>query len=57
MLVAGLAISVVLTGLASAMIANLLNKYPWIAYAGLAIIIYVAADMIWRGAHEVGSAI
>ncbi|MBV8167197.1 MAG: hypothetical protein JO021_10415 [Alphaproteobacteria bacterium] len=49
--------SVVLTGVAYALIANLLNKYPWIAYAGLAVITYVAADMIWRGANEVGSAI
>ncbi len=56
-LVVGLLISVVLTGIASALIANLLNKYPWIAYAGLAVIAYVAVDMIWRGAHEVGSAI
>jgi predicted tellurium resistance membrane protein TerC len=44
------------TGLASTVIANLLNKYPWIAYAGLAVIAYVAADMIWRGVHDVVSA-
>ena len=25
----------------------------WIAYAGLAIILYVAVEMIWRGAPEV----
>ncbi|MEJ0068358.1 MAG: YjbE family putative metal transport protein [Pseudomonadota bacterium] len=56
-LVAGLVISVGLTGLASAVIANLLNKYPWIAYAGLAVIAYVAGDMIWRGAHDVVSAL
>ena len=24
----------------------------WIAYIGLAIVLYVACDMIWRGAHE-----
>ena len=56
-LVVGLVISVALTGAASALIANLLNRHPWIAYAGLAVITYVAVDMIWRGAHEVGSAI
>ena len=56
-LVVGLLISVALTGFASTMIANLLNKYPWIAYAGLAVIAYVAVDMIWRGAHEVGAAV
>jgi YjbE family integral membrane protein len=52
-LVVGLLISVVLTGVASAYIAGLLNRYPWIAYLGLAIIAYVAGDMIWRGTHEV----
>jgi len=56
-LVVGLTLSVALTGLASAVIANLLNKYPWIAYAGLAVIAYVALDMIWRGAQQVGAAI
>jgi YjbE family integral membrane protein len=52
-LVVGLAISVALTGVASTLVANLLNKYAWIAYAGLAVIAYVAVDMIWRGLHEV----
>ena len=52
-LVIGLLISVVLTGVASAYIAGLLNRYPWIAYLGLAIIAYVAGDMLWRGTHEV----
>jgi YjbE family integral membrane protein len=52
-LVVGLLISVVLTGVASAYIAGLLNRYPWIAYLGLGIIAYVAGDMIWRGTHEV----
>jgi YjbE family integral membrane protein len=56
-LVAGLVISVALTGFASALIANLLNRYAWIAYAGLAVITYVAGDMIWRGTHEVVTAI
>ena len=27
-------------------------KHRWIAYAGLAIIFYVACQMIYRGAHE-----
>jgi YjbE family integral membrane protein len=56
-LVAGLVISVALTGFASALIANLLNRYAWIAYAGLAVITYVAVDMIWRGTHQVVTAI
>ena len=51
-LVAGLILSVALMGLAASFIARLLNRFPWIAYAGLAIIIYVALDMIYRGSFE-----
>lgn len=52
-LIFGLAISVVLMGVAATFIANLLNKHRWIAWVGLAIILYVAGDMIFQGTHEV----
>ena len=52
-LVFGLALSIVLMGVAASVIARLLNRRRWIAYGGLAIILYVAIDMIWRGALEV----
>ena len=39
-------------GVAASFIAGLLNKHRWIAYVGLAIILYVAGDMIYRGAVE-----
>jgi YjbE family integral membrane protein len=52
-LVFGLGLSVVMMGVAASFIARLLHKHRWIAYAGLAIILYVAGDMIWRGALEV----
>ena len=52
-LVFGLALSIVLMGIAADVIARLLNRYRWIAYLGLAIILFVACDMIWRGAQEV----
>jgi YjbE family integral membrane protein len=52
-LVFGLGLSIVLMGVAASFIARLLNKHRWIAYVGLAIILYVAGDMIWRGAVEV----
>lgn len=48
-LVIGLVFSIALMGLAANFIAGLLNRHRWIAYLGLAIIVYVAADMIWRG--------
>jgi YjbE family integral membrane protein len=52
-LVTGLALSIALMGLAASLIAKLLNKYKWIAYVGFAIILYVALEMIYRGAYEV----
>lgn len=52
-LVVGLLLSVVLMGVAATLIARLLAKHHWIAYVGLAVIGYVAFDMIWRGTHEV----
>ena len=52
-LVFGLALSIALMGLAATVIARLLHRYYWIAYVGLAIILYVAFDMIYRGGLEV----
>jgi YjbE family integral membrane protein len=45
----GLALSIALMGIAANMVAKLLNKYPWISYAGLLIVVYVAVRMIWHG--------
>ncbi|WP_342148052.1 TerC family protein [Methylorubrum sp. SB2] len=52
-LIIGLVLSIALMGLAASFIARLLQRYPWIAYVGLAIILYVAFDMIYRGGLEV----
>ena len=52
-LIIGLLLSVVLMGAAANMIAHLLHKHRWIGWVGLAIITYVAFDMIWRGSQEV----
>jgi YjbE family integral membrane protein len=52
-LVFGLGLSIVLMGVAANFVARLLNRYRWIAYLGLAIILYVALDMTWRGFLEV----
>lgn len=52
-LVVGLVLSVGLMGAAATVIANLLKRYHWIAYVGLAIILWVAVDMIYRGSVEV----
>lgn len=52
-LIIGLVLSIALMAVASNLVARLLNRYSWIAYAGLAIIVYVAIDMMWRGGSEV----
>lgn len=52
-LVLGLALSIILMAVASHFIARLLVRYPWIAWIGFAIILWVALDMIYRGSHEV----
>jgi YjbE family integral membrane protein len=52
-LIFGLGLSIALMGIAAYFIANLLNRYRWIVYIGLAIVLYVAADMIYRGAVDV----
>jgi len=52
-LIVGLLLSVALMGAAASIIANLLKRYHWIAYVGLAIILWVAVDMVYRGTNEV----
>ena len=52
-LIFGLALSIALMGFAASFIARLLEKHRWIAYVGLAIILYVAVDMCYRGVLEV----
>jgi YjbE family integral membrane protein len=52
-LIIGLVLSIALMGIAAGFIANLLQKHRWIAYVGLAVILYVALDMIYRGFNEV----
>jgi YjbE family integral membrane protein len=53
-LVIGLVVAVAFMGFMSHYIARLLGKYAWISWIGLAIILYVAVDMIWAGSHQVG---
>ena len=48
-LVVGLLLSVALMGLAANVIAKYIERYKWIAYLGLAVIVYVAGKMIYSG--------
>jgi predicted tellurium resistance membrane protein TerC len=52
MLIFGLTLSMALMGLAASFIASLLQRRRWIAYVGLAVILYVACEMNYRGALE-----
>jgi len=52
-LIVGLLMSVALMGAAANYIAKLLERYRWIAYIGLAIVVYVALSMIYHGWSEV----
>ena len=54
-LVFGLMLSIALMAVASAYIARLLDRHHWIAYVGLAIVTYVALDMIYRGTLEIAT--
>ena len=45
----GLALSVSLVALAANLIARIIQRYHWIAYLGLLVILYVAGSMIYDG--------
>jgi len=56
-LVIGLLMSVALMGAAANFIARLLERYRWIAYIGLLIVVYVALSMIYHGWEEVAKVV
>ncbi len=56
-MIIGLAFSVVLMGVAATLIAKLLEKHRWIAWAGLFLIVYVSGQMIFDGTHEVADSV
>ena len=48
-LIIGLLLSVALMGLAANVIAKYIERFRWIAYVGLLVIVYVAGKMIYEG--------
>jgi YjbE family integral membrane protein len=52
-LVIGLVLSIGLMGVAASYVARLLKRHPWISYAGLFVVLYVAITMIVHGGKEV----
>ncbi len=53
----GLVLSIALMAMASKLIARLLDRYHWIAYIGLLIIVYVALRMIYDGGLQIYDAV
>ena len=52
-LIVGLAVSVVMMAVAASYIASLLEKFRWVAWAGLLIVLFVALKLIWEGGEDV----
>lgn len=53
LLAIGLLVSVALMGLAAGLIARLLHRFRWLAWVGLAIVLYVSLTMIHDGSTQV----
>jgi YjbE family integral membrane protein len=56
-MIVGLVVSVALMGVAANLIAKYIERYRWIAWVGLAVIVWVAGKMIWEGWHDVAPAV
>ena len=52
-MIVGLIVAVALMGIAANIIAQYIESYRWIAWVGLAVIVYVAGKMIYEGWNEV----
>ena len=50
---AGLLISIACMAVAANLIVALLKRWPWLSYAGLALIVYISGRMIVEGGHAV----
>ena len=53
---AGLTLSVILTGVAAGLLSRLLARHRWIAWLGLAVVLYVAVEMMASGSDEAAPA-
>src|SRR3990170_5589347 len=51
-LIVGLVFAVALMGIAANLIARYIERYRWIAYVGLVVIVYVAFKMVWEGWND-----
>lgn len=52
-LIVGLVVAVALMGVAANLVASYIERYRWIGYVGLLVILWVSVKMIWDGYHDV----
>ncbi len=52
LLVFGLGLAILLMACAATIIMKVLTKYPWISWLGLVVLLYVAGEMLFRGAFD-----
>lgn len=52
MLIVGLVISILLMGVAATLISKLLVRYRWIAYVGVALIVWIGLKMVFEDGHR-----
>lgn len=52
-LIFGLGLSVILMAFVANFLARILDRYHWLVYIGIAVIVYVAVEMVYRGAIQV----
>ena len=57
MLIFGLGLAILLMAFAATLIMNLLTKYPWISWLGLLVLVYVAAEMFYRGVFDASTGV
>ena len=57
MLVFGLGLAILLMAFAATLIMQLLTRYPWISWLGLVVLVYVAAEMLFRGVFDMNHGI
>ncbi len=53
-LVFGLGLAILLMAFAATIIMKLLTRYPWISWLGLFVLLYVSAEMLYRGIFDDG---
>jgi YjbE family integral membrane protein len=53
LLALGLIVSVALMGVAATLVARIMHRFPWLAWVGLAIVLYVAVSMIYDGGFQI----